>query len=102
MRYFAFNQIVKHLRIATRDRFSTETCGFAKANCMPASKAVRPQSKHPRAKIQPGTGRFNYNQKIGRSERTSSERGLSGLQSEMLPVPRLAANPTLTTPGKTP
>src|ERR1700692_479252 len=30
---FAFNQIVKHLRMVTRD--------FAKANYMPASKAVR-------------------------------------------------------------
>jgi hypothetical protein len=55
---------------------------FAKANYMPASKAVRLLSKRPRAKIQPVTGRFYYNQKIGKSERTSSERGLSGLQSE--------------------
>jgi hypothetical protein len=49
---------------------------------MPASKAVRLFSKRPRAKVQPATGRFYYNQKIGKSERTSSERGLSGLQSE--------------------
>lgn len=60
------------------------TRDFAKANYMPASKAVRPQPTQPWTKIQPVTGRFDYNQKIGRSERTSSERGLSGLQSEEL------------------
>jgi hypothetical protein len=53
-----------------------------KADTMPASKAVRPQPNKPWTKIQPAMGRFDYNQKIGKSERTSSERGLSGLQSE--------------------
>jgi hypothetical protein len=82
---FAFNQIVKHLRIATLD--------FAKEDYMPASKAVRPQSISTQGQHQSVTGRFDYNQKIGGSERTASERGLSGLQSEILPLPRLAANP---------
>ena len=55
---------------ATRD--------FAKADYMPASKAVRPQPIQPWTKIQPVTGRFDYNQKFGGSERTSSERGAIG------------------------
>ena len=58
------------------------TRDFAKADYMPTSKAVRPQSNQPRTKNQPVMGRLSYNQKIWGSERTSSERGLSGLQSE--------------------
>jgi hypothetical protein len=62
----------------THDHFSTETCGFAKADYMPASKAVRPQQKRPWTRIQPVTGQFYYNQKYWESERTSSEKGAIG------------------------
>lgn len=57
MRYFAFNQIVKHLRIQSAILWKTDR--------LPASKAVRPQPNAPWTKIQPVTGRFDYNQKLG-------------------------------------
>ena len=84
-----------------------------KADYMPASKAVRLLSKHPSqttalygsVRLQPEIFNYCRNYSIagyrGKSERTSSERGLSGLQSEetsyyKASLPRLAANPTQT------
>jgi hypothetical protein len=48
-----------------RDHCFTVARDLAKTDYMPASKAVRPQPKQPQAKIQPVTGRLNYNQKLG-------------------------------------
>ena len=61
---------------------------------MPASKAVRPQPKPPGPEKQSIMGRFNYNQKFGSSERTTSEKGAIGTSvGKYFPVPRLAAYP---------
>jgi len=82
------------------------TRDFSKANTLPASKAVRPQLNSPRTKIQPVAGRFDYNQKLGNLKELLQKGGLSGLQSgktsllQELPLPRLAAYPTLTTPAQ--
>ena len=91
---FTFNQIVKHLRIATHD--------LAKVDYMPASKAVRPQLKPQDQKNSPLWDDSITTRNLGALKEPLQKRGLSGLQSEKIPVPRLAANPTLTTPGKTP
>jgi hypothetical protein len=58
--------------------------------------------KSPRAKIQPVTGRFDYNQKLGDLKELLQKGGYRDFSRNLLPLPRLAANPTLTTPGKFP
>ena len=60
-----------------------------------------------RAKVQPVTGRFDYNQKIGNLKELLQKGGYRDfsrkkLSTKKLSLPRLAANPTLTTQGKTP
>ena len=72
----------------TRDR--------EKANTMPASKAVRPQPKPPWTKIQPVTGRLDYNQKLGNLKELLQKGGYRDFSRKILPLPRLAAYPTLT------
>ena len=63
---------------------------------MPASKAVRPQSNKPWTKILPVTGRFDYNQKLGDLKELLQKGGYRDFSRKILPLPRLAAYPTLT------
>ncbi len=73
--YFAFNQIVKHLRIATRDLLGKTDyhAGLESRSATIKSTLDQNSARYGSVRLQP---------KIGKSERTSSERGLSGLQSE--------------------
>jgi hypothetical protein len=62
---------------------------------MPASKAVRPQSNQPWTKVLPVTGRFDYNQKLGDLKELLQKGGYRDFSRKILPLPRLAAYPTL-------
>ena len=103
--YFAFNQIVKHLRIQP-------TILQKRITCRPRKPFGR--SRNTQAKFRLFAGRDDYNQKFsitaaiiqlrvtgGNLKELLQKRGLSGLQSEeapyyKAPLPCLAANPTQT------
>jgi hypothetical protein len=86
-RYFAFNQIVKHLRMITRD--------FAKANYMPASKAVRLQRNTLDQKFSPLRVGSITTRKLGNLKELLQKGGYRDFSWNLLPIPRLGANPTL-------
>jgi hypothetical protein len=104
-------RIIPFLTVGVRKRYAFRiqpdcqtsahpTHDFAKVDYMPASKAVRLQSKQPWTKVQPVTGRLDYNQKIGNLKEVLQKGGYRDFSRKLLPVPRLAANPTLTTPAQ--
>jgi|HubBroStandDraft_1064217.scaffolds.fasta_scaffold441650_1 hypothetical protein len=78
MRKFAFNQIVKHLRIEPAITFPQKPAVSQKRITKPASKAVRLRSNSPWTKILPVTGRFDYNQKLGNLKELLQKKGAIG------------------------
>jgi hypothetical protein len=89
---FASNQIVKHLRILSAI--------LTKANPMPGLESRSAVKKPPWTKNQPVTGRLNYNQKLGNLKELLQKGGYRDFSRKVIPLPRLGANPTLTTPAK--
>ena len=69
---------------------------FAKVNYMLGLESRSATTKPPWTKMQPVTGRFDYNQKLGNLKELLQKGGYRDFSRKVIPLPRLAANPTLT------
>ena len=96
MRRFAFNQIVKHLRIQS-------AILQRRITCRPRKPFGRDQN-HPEPKFSPlrvgsiTTRNYYFKKPGGNLKEVLQKGGYRDFSRKIIPLPRLAANPTLTTP----